>query len=72
MNIILKFFDSIFYILHFPSNRLFSKDGCDAVFSKTYAYGYHVPPSVETGCSPYSFTMFDRKRSDANISRSFV
>ena len=31
------------------------------------AIGYQVPPSVDTGWSPYSLTMFDRKRSATNM-----
>jgi hypothetical protein len=33
--------------------------------------GYHVPPSVETGCLLYSFIILERKRSTTNMFRSF-
>jgi hypothetical protein len=26
------------------------------IFANLQAYGYHVPPSVETGCFPYLLT----------------
>ena len=39
-------------------------------FKNLHAGGYQVPPSVETGCSPYSFITLERKRSATNIFRS--
>jgi hypothetical protein len=40
-------------------------------FQKSAGLWIHVSPSLETGCSPYSFTMIDRNRSATNIFRSF-
>ena len=40
-------------------------------FKNLQACGYHVPPSVETGCSPYLFTRFNTKRSATDMYLSF-
>jgi hypothetical protein len=40
-------------------------------FKNWQACGYQVPPSVETRCSPYSFTTFDKNLSATNIFLSF-
>ena len=44
---------------------LFSYEECVwwSNFKNLQAWGYHLPPSVETGCSPYSSTTSYRKRS---------
>ena len=44
------------------------KNGCDDdLVSRTEACEYQVPPSVETGCSPYSFITFDRNLSATSM-----
>ena len=44
------------------------KNGCDDdLVSRTEACEYQVPPSVETGSSPYSFTTFDRNHSATSM-----
>ena len=41
------------------------------IFKNLQACGYHVPPSVETGCSPYFLIRDCIKRSATNIFLSF-
>ena len=49
------------------------KNGCDDLVSRIdrLVDRYQVPPSVEIGCSPYSFITFDRNRSATDIFLSF-
>ena len=67
--VIIKSFDSVLDILHSSLYETFLTRGMNMVveFQKLHACGYHVPPSVDTGCFPYSSTMSRRKRSATNI-----
>ena len=52
--------------------QLFSKGECKWCFSfrNLHACGYHVPPSVETGCFPYLFIRDAINRSATSIALS--
>ena len=56
------------------SIRLFSKEEWIwwLSFRNLQARGYHVPPSVESGCFPNPLTNLDRNLSETNMFLSFV